>query len=122
MTAVIHSSYFLHFLCGRFLIAVFLGHTSVAASAANEASDAAVPARRYAAIPARRYVGVARLHHLGWLHNESAQIVTGATVRGTPGRRSAVLLRTLTMGKEQPVTNVHLDTDGEILRCSVICR
>ena len=99
MTAVIHSSYFLYFLCRRFLIAVFLGHTSVAASAANEASDAA--------IPARRYVGVARLHHLGWLHNESAQVVTGATVRGTPGRRSAVL-RTLTIGKEQPSTNVHL--------------
>ena len=97
MTAVIHSSYFMHFLCRRFLAAVFLGHTSVAASAANEASDAAIPARRYmyAAIPSRRYVGVARLHHLGWLHNESAQVVTG----GTPGRRSAVLLTHVDDGK-----------------------
>ena len=60
MTAVIHYCSFLHFLCRRFLVAVVIGHTSVAASAANEVSDAA--------IPPRRYVGVARLHHLGWLH------------------------------------------------------
>jgi len=63
-----HCSCFLHVLCRWFLIAVVIGHTSVAASAAHEVSDAAVPARHYAAIPARRYVDVARGRHHSWLH------------------------------------------------------